>query len=178
MAETITRDIVMAGRLRDAGHLNYGKRGGGTIWQHTTIPRLQAIDRPTLSAEETKRVGATRLREWSVDGGKGSSIEDAIAALNVPPVLTLGEFAVLSRMPAEFDWLRAVQARIAGIAQEDAPTCVNDHPRYCSVHRAIDGLHRKGFVTLDKRPIEGRNLFGGPRTMPVIRLAQEDAARG
>lgn len=178
MAETITLDTVMAGRLRENGHANYGKRGGGTIWQHTTIPRLSAIDRPTLSAEETDRVGATRVREWSVDGGRAGSLEGAITALNVPPVLSLGEFVVLSRMPAEFDWLRAVQARIAGIAEENAPTCINDHPRYCAVFAAIHGLHSKGFVTLDKRPIEGRDLFGKPRTMPVIRLAQGEAAHG
>ncbi|WP_342163016.1 hypothetical protein [Methylobacterium sp. SD21] len=177
MAEPINLAAIMAGRLRDAGHLNYGKRGGGTIWQHTTIPRLQAIDRPTLSVEETDRVGATRMREWSVDGGKGGSIEDAIVALNVPPVLSLGEFVVLAKVPAEFDWLRAVQARIAGIAEEDAPTCVNDHPRYCAVTEALMRLRHVGLVRLEQRPVEKRGEFG-PRTMPMICRTQGGAVHG
>ena len=101
MADPITIETVVAGRLRDAGHLNYGKRGGGTIWQHTTIPRLSAIDRPTLNEEETRRLGVSRLREWSVDGGKAGSLEDAIAALNVPPVFTDEEREVLARVPVE-----------------------------------------------------------------------------
>ena len=109
MAETITLDTIMAGHLRDAGHLNYGKRGGGTIWQHTTIPRLQAIDRPTLNDEETKRLGVSRLREWSVDGGRAGSLEDAIAALNVPAVLTPEQAEVLGFVPE--DWVQLVPFR-------------------------------------------------------------------
>ncbi|UMY19084.1 hypothetical protein MMB17_07240 [Methylobacterium organophilum] len=125
MAEnsTITRDTVMAGGLRDAGHLNYGRRGGGTIWQHTTIPRLSAIDRPTLDDEETKRLGVSRLREWSVDGGRAGSLDDAIAALNVPPVFTPEEAEVLAFVPME--WTKLVPFRDAlgaGLGREVTTT--------------------------------------------------------
>jgi hypothetical protein len=110
MADLITLDTVLAGRLREAGHLNYGTRGGGTIWQHTTIRRLKAIDRPALTDEE-RRERRGGLRQWSVDGGHAGSLEDAIAALNVPAVLTVGEAEVLAHVPA--DWVRLHDFRTA-----------------------------------------------------------------
>lgn len=73
MADPITLDSVLSGRLREAGHLNYGARGGGTIWQHTTIRRLKAIDRPALTDEE-QREHRGGLRQWSVDGGHAGSL--------------------------------------------------------------------------------------------------------
>ncbi|OAH30799.1 hypothetical protein AX289_15450 [Methylorubrum populi] len=166
MAEhsTITHETVIAGRLRDAGHLNYGKRGGGTIWQHTTIPRLSAIDRPTLSDEETKRLGVSRLRDWSVDGGKAGSLEDAIAALNVPPVFTDEERAVLARVPTE--WVELHEFR-TGLAEELGR----------QVGLTIMTLRQKGAVENELRP-------GPDRRQPWIRRAsvaapqQEESARG
>ncbi|MFG7486340.1 hypothetical protein [Methylorubrum rhodesianum] len=151
MADPITIETVIAGRLRDAGHLNYGRRGGGTIWQHTTIPRLSAIDRPTLSDEETKRLGVSRLREWSVDGGKSGSLEDAIAALNVPPVFTDEEREVLERVPAE--WVELHEFR-TGLAEELGR----------QVGLTIMTLRQKGAVENELRP-------GPDRRQPWIRRA-------
>lgn len=148
-ASAITLETVMAGRLRDAGHLNYGKRGGGTIWQHTTIPRLSAIDRPTLNDEETKRLSVSRLREWSVDGGKAGSLEDAIAALNVPPVLADEEAEVLALVPEE--WTKLVPFR------RDLGERLG---RQIGV--TILMLRQKGFVQNELRPAE-------PRSEPWIR---------
>ena len=158
MAEksTITRDTVMAGRLRDAGHLNYGRRGGGTIWQHTTIPRLSAIDRPTLNDEETKRLGVSRLREWSVDGGRAGSLEDAIAALNVPAVLTEDEAEILAFVPEE--WTKLVPFRRdlgEKLGREDVGT-------------TILMLRQKGFIQNELRP-------GPERHEPWIRRAPDAA---
>ena len=147
----ITIETVRAGRLRDAGHLNYGKRGGGTIWQHTTISRLSAIDRPTLNDEETKRLGVSRLREWSVDGGRAGSLEDAIAALNVPPVLTDEEREVLDFVPQE--WTQLVPFRRAlgaGLGRDIGITILT--------------LRQKGFVENELRP-------GPERHQPWIRRA-------
>lgn len=96
--EPITRDTVMAGRLRDAGHANYGKLGGATIWQHTTIPRLSAVDQP-LDRTEAKKVGACRIRGWLVDGAACASLEEAIEQLNVPPVVAAEGAEVLVRRP-------------------------------------------------------------------------------
>lgn len=161
----ITHATVVAGRLRDAGHLNYGKRGGGTIWQHTTIPRLSAIDRPTLSDEETKRLGVSRLREWSVDGGKAGSLEDAIAALNMPPVFTDEEREVLERVPAE--WVELHEFR-TGLGEELGR----------QVGLTIMTLRQKGAIENEMRP-------GPDRRQPWIRRAsdaapsqQEEGARG
>jgi hypothetical protein len=149
MAEPITLDTVRAGKLRDAGHLNYGKRGGGTIWQHTTIPRLSAIDRPTLNDEETKRLGVSRLREWSVDGGRAGSLEDAIAALNLPAVLTDEEAEVLARIPAEWVELHDFRTRLGEELGRQIGT-------------TILMLRQKGFVENELRPAE-------PRSKPWIR---------
>lgn len=158
MAEksTITRDTVMAGRLRDAGHLNYGRRGGGTIWQHTTIPRLSAIDRPTLNDEETKRLGASRLREWSVDGGRAGSLEDAIAALNLPAVLTDEEAEVLAFVPEE--WAKLVPFR----------RDLGEMLRREDVGTTLLMLRQKGFIQNELRP-------GPERREPWIRRAPDAA---
>lgn len=153
MPDPITLDTVAAGRLRDAGHLNYGKRGGGTIWQHTTIARLSAIDRPTLSAEETKRLGASRLREWCVDGVAVGSLETAIAALAVPPVFTEEETAILARVPA--DWVELHDFREALGAEWGAP-----------VGAALIILRQKGAIQNERRP-------GEPRPRPWIRRTPE-----
>lgn len=56
--DPITRDTIIAGRLRDVRHANYGKLGVVTSWQHTTVPRLSAVDRP-LNRAEAKKVGAS-----------------------------------------------------------------------------------------------------------------------
>lgn len=159
MAEPITLETIRAGQLRDAGHLNYGKRGGGTIWQHTTIPRLSAIDRPTLNDEETKRLGCSRLREWSVDGGRAGSLEDAIAALNVPPVLTDEEAEVLDRIPAEWVELHDFRTRLGEELGRQIGT-------------TILTLRQKGFIENERRRSE-------PRPEPFIRRAPvEGGARG
>ena len=153
MAEPITMETVLAGRLREAGHLNYGKRGGGTIWQHTTIRRLKAIDRPALTDGERLTVGGRGLREWCVDGGKGGSLEDAIAALNVPAVLTEGEAEVLVHVPA--DWVRLHDFRT-----ELRQTL----GRQVAINLMLCG--DKGFVETDMRQ-------GEARREPWIRRKQE-----
>ena len=167
MAETITHDTVMAGRLRENGHANYGKRGGGTIWQHTTIPRLSAVDRPTLNDEETKRLGVSRLREWSVDGGRAGSLEDAIAALNVPAVLTPEEAEILAFVPEE--WVQLVPFR------HDIGERLGR-----KIGIEIMRLRQKGAIENELRP--GSERRGEPwiRKAPGVALevAQGEAARG
>lgn len=155
MADPITMETVRAGGLREAGHLNYGKRGGGTIWQHTTIRRLKAIDRPGLTGEERRAVGGRGLREWSVDGGKAGSLEDAIAALNVPAVLTEGEAEVLAHVPA--DWVRLHDFRTA---------LATTLGRQIAIDLMLCG--DKGFTETDMRP-------GKERREPWIRRKMEAA---
>ncbi|MDH2313388.1 hypothetical protein [Methylobacterium brachiatum] len=152
MGEPITMETVRAGGLREAGHLNYGKHGGGTIWQHTTIRRLKAIDRPALTDEE-RRKHRGGLREWSVDGARATSLEDAIAALNVPTVLTEEEAEVLAHVPS--DWVRLHDFRTA-LAET------------LSRQVAIDLMScgDKGFTETDMRP-------GKERREPWIRRKQE-----
>jgi hypothetical protein len=142
VADPITIETVRAGGLREAGHLNYGKRGGGTIWQHMTIRRLKAIDRPALTDEE-RREHRGGLREWSVDGARATSLEAAIAALNVPAVLTEGEAEVLAQVPS--DWVRLHDFRTA---------LAETLSRQVGIDLMLCG--DKGFTETDMRPGQER----------------------
>lgn len=161
--EPITHDTVMAGRLRDAGHANYGKLGGATIWQHTTIPRLSAVDKP-LDRAEAKKVGASRIRVWSVDGAACASLEEAIEQLNVPPVITAEEAEVLGRIPDEWIQLLPFREQVG-----------DELGRQVGI--TILTLRQKGIVENELRPAE-------PRREPWIRrklgavFTIEEAARG
>jgi len=154
MGEPITLETVRAGALREAGHLNYGKRGGGTIWQHTTIRRLKAIDRPALTDKERieHRGG---LREWSVDGARATCLEDAIAALNVPAVLSEEEAEVLAHVPS--DWVRLHDFRTA---------LAETLSRQVGIDLMLCG--DKGFTETEMRP-------GKERREPWIRRKMEAA---
>lgn len=153
MAEPITIKTIRAGNLRECGHLNYGKNGGGTIWQHTTIRRLKAIDRPALTPEERQNVGGRGLREWSVDGGPAGSLEKAVAALNVPAVLTDVEREVFEHVPAE--WVRLHDFR-TGLAKTLG--------RQVGIDLMLVG--DKGFLDHEMRP-------GDQRREPWIRKKAE-----
>ncbi|MBN6819561.1 hypothetical protein JRF84_08155 [Methylobacterium organophilum] len=153
MGEHVTMEVVRLGKLRESGHLNYGKKGGGTIWQHTTIRRLKAIDRPALTDEEQREFGGRGVRVWSVDGGPAGSLDDAIAALNVPAVLTPDEQEVLHHVPA--DWVRLHDFRLA---------LAKTLGRQVSIDLMMVG--DKGFTETDMRP-------GSQRREPWIRRKLE-----
>ncbi|BAQ44351.1 hypothetical protein [Methylobacterium aquaticum] len=109
---TITRDTVMAGKLRETGgHLNYGRDGSGYMLCHTTIRRLQAIDRH-YKGEAAKKAGKTAERLWLVDGVQVADLDAAVAALNVPVVLTDEETAALAHIPGDFTERKHVMAAI------------------------------------------------------------------
>jgi hypothetical protein len=168
-----TKEDVFAGGLRESGHLNYGPNGFGYTYRHTTIPRLSCIDR-YYKGDALMKSGKSTARIWQVDGVEVADLEAALERLASPPVLSLGEFLVLQKVSFEPDWLRAVQSRISGIAEEDAPVCLNDHPRYHGVFYAITRLRDLGLIRLEPRPVERKGDFG-PRTMPTIRRVNEEA---
>lgn len=105
--DPITRDTVMAGRLKDAGHAD-GRDWYATLWQHTTIARLSAIDRHPRRGR-----GGKSARIWEVDGVACESLEQAIERLNVPPVFTDGEREMLALIPEEWVELRGLRIQAA-----------------------------------------------------------------
>ena len=92
----ITVETVMAGRLRDCGHAD-ATDWFATLYQHTTIPRLQAMDK------HPRRRGSVKSeRIWQVDGVSCASLNEAIDRLAVPPVITAAEQEILGCMPTEW----------------------------------------------------------------------------
>lgn len=131
MGDLVTKDTVSAGTLQDVGQATFAGIGG-TIWQHTTIPRLSAIDRP-LEPDEALKRGASHVREWMVDGRPAGSLEDAIARLNVALALSEEEELVLAQVPVDWVDLHAFRGAFSGpIAQQVSPILVR--------------LHRKGLI--------------------------------
>lgn len=97
MTTIVTLDHVMESTVRHTAHLD-GPRGKGGWFgdMHTCVqfPRLQRM---------TKCIRADRSTHvtWWVDGVEVGVLTDAVAALNVPPVLTPDEEAALERVTDE-----------------------------------------------------------------------------
>ncbi|CAB4953358.1 unannotated protein [freshwater metagenome] len=95
----VTLETVMAGRLRENGHGD-AKDWFSVLYQHTTIPRLQAMDK---FPRRGRTVPSERV--WSVDGLPCASLDEAVERLNIPAVLTDEEREVLDRVPVEWTLL-------------------------------------------------------------------------
>lgn len=152
MGDLITEDTVRAGALQDVGQARF-EGDGGTIWQHTTIPRLSAIDRPP-GPDEARRPGASPIREWMVDGRLAGSLDDAIARLNVPLTLSEDEELVLTQISEDWTELKAFRGTFSGAMT-------------AQVSPILARLHRKGLIENDLRPVEGRSVSWIRRT-PTI----------
>lgn len=144
MDRPITLADVHAGKLRENGHMNYGPDGSGWPMQHTTIPRLSCIDR-IYKGPALKKAGVSSERLWCVDGAQVASLEAAIAALNVPPVFTDEERAVLDRVPAEWVELHGFRTRLG--EEMGQPVGVT-----------LIGLRQKGAVENELRPGERHSV--------------------
>ena len=98
MPDLITMDDVRASHTKERMH------GHGTdfffyIHQCNEFPRLSRFDRYD---RKTRSVTST----WRVDGQDVANLEAAIAALNVPPVLTDDEAEALKLIPDDFADIR------------------------------------------------------------------------
>jgi len=142
MAEPITRDTVMAGRLLNAGHAD-AKDRFADLWQHSTIRRLSCADRASRRGRE-RNDGPQMGRVWQVDGVDCASLEEAIERLNVPAVLTEAEAAFLERVPADWTEFRGFLEPMKG--EEFGP----DQSAYGMVYM----LRCKGMVEVERRESE------------------------
>ena len=151
----ITLDTIRAGALRENGHANFGAGGSGYLLQHTTIPRLSAMDR-YYRGKAAKEAGTSAARLWYVDGAEVASLDEAVERLAVPPVLTDAERTVLAKVPA--DWTE-LHAFLDAIAPEIAPPS--------SAYEVMFGLRHKGAVEVERREAVKRSF---------VRRAPEPAA--
>lgn len=120
---TITLDALKDCKLRHGAHLD-GSGWFGDIHQCIEHPRLSRMVR-YIKKDRSHEV------TWRVDGNAvGGQLSDAIEALNKPPILTLIEQEVLSRVPAEFvdlrkteDWRTLHALRDKGMIEFEAGKC-------------------------------------------------------
>lgn len=147
MAGPITLDTVTAGRLRDAGHAD-AQDWFGVLYQHTTIPRLSAMDK---LPRRGRRLPSERI--WYVDGLPCASLDEAVAWLNVPAVFKDEEREVLARIPAEWTALHEFRVRLGD--ELGRP-----------VGATILMLRQKGAVENELRPGEDRRSVAWVRRVP------------
>ena len=162
MANLITHETVMAGRLLNAGHAD-AKDWFADLWQHSTIRRLSCADRaPRRGRGRTD--GPQMGRVWQVDAADCATLEEAIERLNVPAVLTAEEAAFLERVPADWTEFRGFMEPMKG--QDFGP----DQSAYGLVHM----LRHKGMVEVERREAEKASFI---RRVPAD-LAQGEVAGG
>ena len=160
MAETITHDTVMAGRLLNASHAD-AKDWFADLWQHSTIRRLSCADRaPRRGRGRTD--GPQMGRVWQVDAADCATLEEAIERLNVTAVFTEEEAAFLERVPADWTEFRGFMEPMKG--EGFGPDQ--------SAHGLIHMLRHKGVVEVERREAEKASFI---RRVPAD-LAQGEEA--
>jgi hypothetical protein len=131
------------------GYHEDGKaKGYGYRHRFEKHPRLTFVDywrEPDSPTERWERV-------WQVDGKPVPTFEDAMVAIEIPPVLTPEEaaaFAQVPRVPIRFDALWDVLAgcpRPPGGIMPDTP--------HGNASRLIDALRDKGVIEMWRHPFE------------------------
>lgn len=129
--------------FRNDAHYNMGKAGYGYGYRSINYPRLRFIDKTYRQEQRTTRT-------WYVDGAECPSYEDAIEALNKPPVLTDEEKATLEKIPQEFVDARKLANTLAGCEREGA-RLEPGTPHY-SVRLILTSLHDKGVIEYGRNP--------------------------
>lgn len=166
---TITRDDIDKSTMEYAAHYNMGRAGYGYGFRCVEFSRLMVIDqcyRPSKEWPDGKHT-----RTYYVDGAEVADLAAAIAALNVPPVLTEDEQRILDFIPREFTDLRELEDELAGVPHPKN-AIMPDTPHYRVMHW-LDGLRNKGMVELGKRKLaddyKPENTFTHLRWSPTIR---------
>ena len=120
-------------------------KGYGYGYRCIDFPRLGFIDRVYTLDDG----GVTRT--WMVDGADAASLEAAIEALNVPPVLTEDEQRILARIPLEFTDLRELEDKLAGVPRPEGGI-MPDTP-HAHVMDWLRALRDKGTIEYGRRPL-------------------------
>jgi len=120
-------------------------KGYGYGFRCVEFPRLGFID----CVHTLDDGGATRT--WNVDGSDVASLEAAIEALNVPPVLTDDEQRILARIPPEFTDLRELEDKLAGVRRPKGGI-MPDTP-HAHVMDRLRALQDKGMIEYGRQPL-------------------------
>lgn len=97
----LTIEHAKTWRMRETAHHNGGAKFFGYTYTCIEQPRLSRFDRYD---RKTREVTST----WNVDGEPKDGFEQAIVALNRPPVFTENEIAELRKVGSDFQRLRGV----------------------------------------------------------------------
>ncbi len=117
---TVTREDILAGTVRNTGHINGGAGRSGYLYRHDAQPRVGFIDW-LYSGKEREKRGMRAERIWTLDGAPMESLDAVVAGLATPPVLSEREQAVLDLVPAEFVPLRDLEKRISEALGDPLP---------------------------------------------------------
>lgn len=142
--QAITMKDLTASHMKERAHLNGGRDWFGYIHQCVEYPRLSRLDkylRKNRSVEST----------WRVDGAPVADLGAAVTALNVPPVFTEDEQALLDRIPLEFSNLRKLEDELAGGARAPASERGTDSPHH-KVMTLLHSLNDKGALEYGRDP--------------------------
>lgn len=167
---TITREDILAGTVRNTGHINGGSGRSGYPHQHIQQPRVGFIDWLYSGREREKR-GIRSERIWTLDGAPMEGLDAVVAGLATPPVLSEREQAVLDLVPVEFVPLRELEARISSILGDPAPEAEGHAQRSA---RDIMTLCAKGLVEVGRVDTEPTEFM---RKTGTTHLAYRPTAR-
>lgn len=170
---TVTREDILAGKVRATGHYNGGSGRSGYPHQHIQYPRVGFVDWLYSGRERQKRDMRSE-RIWTLDGSEMESLDAVVAGLATPPVLSEREQAVLDLVPAQFVPLRELEKSISETLGDPAPEAEGYAQRSA---RDIMTLGAKGLVEIGRVETEPTEFMKATGTehlayIPTIRRTQ------
>jgi hypothetical protein len=146
----ITKDDIEKAEANYESQHAMGSRGGiGRGYRYVKYPRLKRIDRWWANPQELER-------RWFVDGVEYETLEPALAALNIPPVLNPEEKAALERIPDEYVPYHAIWAEIAG---EPVPQIIEHGTAVERAYMLLESLRNRGMI----------EFYPQPKSIPLLR---------
>lgn len=142
----VTREEILAGKVRRTGHYNGGPGLSGYPHRHIQYLRVGFVDWLYSGLEREKR-GMRSERIWTLDGAEMESLDAVVAGLATPPVLSDREQAVLDLVPTEFEPLREVEKRISEALGDPAPVADGYAQRSA---RDVMTLGAKGLIEIGR----------------------------
>lgn len=165
-AVTLTADEIAKLKFKETMHLNLGSGSYGYGYHSILYPRLGVIDY-AYRGQRAEKEGCSRKRVWLVDGAHHATIEQAIEALAIAPVLTEDEAKVLALLGDEPEDLRPFERR-AEEALGIPATPEGVVKRRNAADEAVCGLRNKDFARSGRRLIEPRWVGDKHNWIPTI----------
>lgn len=122
----ITIEVARGWTMREHAHYNGGREWFGYGHQCIENPRLYRLDR-------YMRKDRSVQSEWSVDGEKCASFEDAVERLKLPPAILFDEMEMLALIEPEFIGWNELKAKPG-------------YGAFAEPHHQLHYLDRKGLI--------------------------------